>query len=278
MFKIGDFSRLSRISVKALRYYDEIGLLKPVKVDQFTSYRYYSADQLPKLNYIVALKNMGLSLDEVATLVNDNLTPTQMRDIFILKKAELKQRLKEEQQRLEQVEKLLRQIEKEGAMPDYQITIKQVAPQLVASIRDVLPGYGDIGHLYSEIFAYLSQKMIFKPSGPVMMIGHDGEYKESDVDIEAALPIDKEIPSSGRIKVYELPGVDQAACIIYRGRYEDIGQAYNALMAWIEANGYRIAGPDRELYFTDPIKVKDPSENVTEIQFPVKKETDIGGN
>ena len=96
MFKIGDFSKLSFATVKTLRYYDEIGLLKPVKVDRFTGYRYYSADQLPRLNYIIALKNMGLSLEEVATLVNNDLTPHQMRDIFILKKGELQQRVKEE--------------------------------------------------------------------------------------------------------------------------------------------------------------------------------------
>ena len=271
MFKIGDFSRLSRISVKALRYYDEIGLLKPVKVDQFTGYRYYSADQLPRLNYIVALKNMGLSLEEVATLIKNDLTPSQMRELFILKKGELQQRVSEEQRRLEQVEKLLKQIEKEGAMPDYQITIKKVEPQLIASIRDVLSTYGDIGQLYGEIFKYLGKKWVFKPAGPVMLICHDGEYKESDVDVEAVVPIGKKISGSDRVKVYELPGLEQAACTVYKGAYEGINEAYNALMAWIESNGYQITGPDRELYFTDPRKVKDPSENVTEIQFPVKK-------
>jgi effector-binding domain-containing protein len=271
MFKIGDFSTLSRISVKTLRYYDEIGLLKPVKVDQFTSYRYYSADQLPRLNYIVSLKNMGLSLEEVSTLISDDLTPSQMRDIFILKKEELRQRVKEEQRWLEQVEKLLKQIEKEGAMPDYQITIKRVEPQLIVSIRDVLPTYGNVGQLYGEIFKYLGKKLVFKPAGPVMLICHDGEYKESDVDAEAAVPISKNISGSDRVKVYELPGLEQAACTIYKGPYEGISEAYNALMAWIESNGYQITGPDRELYFTDPNEVTNPAENVTEIQFPVKK-------
>lgn len=271
MFKIGDFSRLSRITVKTLRYYDEIGLLKPVKVDQFTGYRYYSADQLPRLNYIIALKNMGLSLEEVTTLISNDLTPHQMRDIFILKKGELQQRLNEEQKRLEQVENLLKQIEKEGTMPDYQITIKKVEPQLIASIRDVLPTYGDVGQLYGEIFKYLGKKWVFKPAGPPMLICHDGEYKEADVDVEAAVPIGKNIQGSDRVKVYELPVMEQAACTIYKGPYEGISEAYNAIMSWIESHGYQITGPDRELYFTDPSKVKDPSENVTEIQFPVKK-------
>lgn len=173
MFKIGDFSRLSFVKVKTLHYYDEIGLLKPVRVDRFTGYRYYSADQLPRLNYIVALKNLGLSLEEIGTLVNNDLTPTQMRDVFILKKAELNQRVNEEQRRLEQVEKLLKQIEKEGTMPDYQITMKKVEPQLIASIREVLPTYGDVGPLYGEIYKYLAKKWVFKPAGPAMLICHD---------------------------------------------------------------------------------------------------------
>jgi effector-binding domain-containing protein len=271
MFRIGDFSTLSRISVKTLRYYDEIGLLKPVEVDRFTGYRYYSADQLPKLNYIRSLKDMGLSLEEVATFINNDLTPHQMRDIFILKKGELNQRLNEERRRLEQVEKLLMQIEKEGAMPDYQVTIKKVEPQLVASIRDILPTYGNVGPLYGEIFKYLGKKWVFKPAGPPMMLCHDGEYKERDVDVEIAVPIGKKISGSDRVKVYELPGIEQAACTVYKGAYEGIGEAYSAIMSWIEGNGYRITGPDREIYFTDPNKVKDPSENVTEIQFPVEK-------
>lgn len=273
MFKIGDFSRLSFVTVKTLHYYDEIGLLKPVKVDRFTGYRYYSADQLPRLNYIIALKNLGLSLEEIGTLVNNELKPSQMRDIFILKKAELRQRLAEEQRRLEQVEKLLEQIEKEDKMPDYQVTIKKVEPQLIASVRDTLPTYGDVGPLFGEIYKYLAKKWVFKPSSHAMMICHDDEYKEHDVDVEIAVPINKKIPESDRIKVYELPGMDEAACTIHKGPYDTISEAYNALMAWCEANGYQLSGPDRELFFTDPRKEKDPSKYVTEVQFPVTKAT-----
>ncbi|MFC2066882.1 MerR family transcriptional regulator [Chloroflexota bacterium] len=271
MFKIGDFSKLSFVTVKALRYYDEIGLLKPVKVDRFTGYRYYSADQLPRLNYIAALKNLGLSLEEIATMINHDLSPSQMRDIFILKKAELQQRLLEEQRRLEQVEKLLQQIEKEGKMPNYQVVIKKVEPQTIASIRAALPTYSDIGQLYGEIFGYLGSQGIAIPAGPTMFICYDAEYKEKDVDVEASVPIGETIPDSGRIKVYELPGMEQAACTIYKGPYENIGEAYSAIMAWTESNGYQITGPDRELYLTSPADTQDPSKYVTEIQFPITK-------
>jgi effector-binding domain-containing protein len=270
MFKIGDFSKLSFVTVKTLHYYDEIGLLKPVKVDRFTSYRYYSADQLPRLNYIIALKKLGLSLEEIATLINNDLTPTQMRDIFLLKKAELQQRVSEEQRRLEQVEKLLRQIEKEGTMPDYQVIIKKVEPQTFASIRTILPTYGHVGPLYEEVIGHLYSSG-GKFAGPTIFICHDPEYKEKDVDVEAGVPIVEAIPGTDRIKVYELPGLEQAACTIYKGPYEGIGEAYSALMSWIESNGYQIIGNDRELYLTSPADTQDPNEYVTEIQFPVKK-------
>ncbi|MFC1918342.1 MerR family transcriptional regulator [Chloroflexota bacterium] len=270
MFKIGDFSKLSLVTVKTLRYYDEIGLLKPVKVDRFTGYRYYSANQMLRLNYIVALKNLGLSLEEIATLNNNDLTPKQMRDIFILKKAELQQKVHEEQKRLEQVETLLRQIEKEGTMPEYQVITKKVAPQIFASIREVLPAYDHIGRLYEELINYIFSKG-GKFAGPTMYIGHDTEFKEKDVDVEAGIPLSASIPGTNRIKIYELPGMDEAATTIYKGAYEGIGKAYEALMAWIESNGCQITGPDRELYLTSPGDTSDPSQYVTEIQFPIAK-------
>ncbi len=270
MFKIGDFSRLSFVTIKALRYYDEIGLLKPVEVDRFTGYRYYSAVQLPRLNYIIALKDMGLSLNEIATLVNNDLTSTQIRDLFILKRAELQQRVNEERRRLERVEGLLQKIEKEGTMPDYQVVIKKVAPQLIASIREVLPTYGDLGRLYEALIPYIFSQG-GKPAGPTLFMSHDGEYKEKDVDVEAGMPIAAAIPASERVKVYELPGLEQAASTVYKGSYEGITEAYQAIMAWVESNGYRVTGPDREWYLVSPADTQDPAEYVTEIQFPVEK-------
>src|SRR5690349_13499337 len=115
MFKIGDFSKLSRVSVKTLRYYDELGLLKPAHVDHFTGYRYYSADQLPQLNRILALKDLGFSLE-----------PTQMREILLMKQIELRQRVQDDQARLIRVEARLRLIEQEDTMPTYDVVLKRI--------------------------------------------------------------------------------------------------------------------------------------------------------
>ncbi len=268
MFKIGDFSRLTFVTVKTLRYYDEIGLLKPVSVDRFTGYRYYSADQIPRLNYIVALKNLGLSLEEISTFISDCLTPAQMRDIFILKQAELRRRVDEEKRRLEQVEKLLVQIEQNGKMPDHQVVIKKIEPQLIASIRAVIPTYGDLGQLYQELMQHVFSNG-GRPAGPTLYICHDPEFKEANPDIEAGIPLATSIPAGGRVKVYELLGIDEAASIVYKGPYENISEAYNFIMNWVEENGYRITGPDREYYLTSPYDTQNPAEYVTEIQFPV---------
>lgn len=226
---------------------------------------------MPRLNYITALKNLGLSLEEVAKLINNDLPITKIKEIFISKQAELQQRVNEERNRLELVEKLLQKIEKEGAMPDYQVVIKKVEPQTIASIRAVLPSYGDIGQLYAEIFGYLGSQGITIPAGPTIFICYDPEYKEKDVDVEAGVPISKDIPSAGRVSIYKLPGMEEAACTIYKGPYENIGEAYSAIMSWAESNGYQITGPDRELYLTSPADTNDPNQYVTEIQFPVNK-------
>jgi effector-binding domain-containing protein len=272
LFKIGDFSRLSFVTIKTLRYYDEIGLLKPVRVDKFTGYRYYAPEQLTQLNYIMALKDLGLSLDEIAVFVKDNLTPVQLRDIFILKKAELQQRVTEEQRRLDQVERLLKRIEQEGSMPNYQMQIKKLEPLLVAGIRQVIPTYADCGPMFVEVYRYLASQGA-QPVGPLAFLMYDTEYKERDVDVEVAVPVSKKIAGSGRVKVYELPGIDQAVTTLHKGPYHGVTEAYTAIMSWCEANQYELYTPSREIYLTDPNTEKDPANNITEVQFPVRKGT-----
>jgi effector-binding domain-containing protein len=270
MLKIGDFSKLSRVTIKALRYYDELGLLKPVKVDQFTGYRYYSTSQLMQLYRIIAMKDMGLSLEEIARLLKDDISISHILDLLYIKQGEIKQRLEEESERLTRVEEWLKQVEKEGKMPDYEIVIKKVPPQKVVSIRKIMPNYGATGQLFGKLGPFVFQagaQMI----GPPLFICHDEEFKDKDVDIEVAFPIGKDVPSKGDFKCHELPGYNQMATTVHKGSYDTIPPAYTALMRWVEANGYQIIGPSREVYFTDPSSNTPPSEYVTEVQFPVAK-------
>ena len=285
MFKIGEFSKLSQVTVKTLRYYDELGLLKPAEVDRFTGYRYYSADQLPRLNRILALKDLGLSLAQVARLLDGGLPPAQILGMLLLKQAELQQRVQEERARLARVEARLRKIEREGTtMPTYDVVLKNVEPQTVVAIRDTIPTYSDQGPLWTELAAYLEQHGA-KAAGPSLTIYYDTEYRERDVDVEVATPVSASLPGTERVTVRGLPGAKQMACVVHHGSYDTLGQAYNALFAWIEANGYRIVGPNREVYlrcpdndYADPDAVgyagytaDAPAEYVTEVQFPVAK-------
>jgi effector-binding domain-containing protein len=271
MFKIGDFSKLSQVSVKTLRYYDEIGLLKPVEIDRFTGYRSYAASQLSRLNRILALKDLGLSLDQIARMLQDDLPPAQLRGMLKLKRAEIQRSIEEEEARLARVAALLSQMEQEESMSNYDVVIKRIAPQRVASRRGIIPTFNQQGELWGELEAYLAQNKV-TPAGPCLTLYHDTEYKDHDVDAEVCEPIAAALPGNERIRVYDLPAVETMACTVHHGPFNALSQAYNELMKWIEANGYRICGPDREIYVQtgDPVRQDDPSY-VTEIQIPVEK-------
>jgi effector-binding domain-containing protein len=271
MIRIGDFSRLSRVSIKTLRYYDEMGLFKPIEVDRFTGYRYYSASQLPRLNRILALRDLGLSLEQIAQVLDEGVSPEQLRGMLRLKRAELQQHIADEQERLARVEARLNTIELEDTMPDYDVVIKQIELQLVAGARDTLSSYPEIGRLFDEVYGYLARHGVSGPGLIGAAIWHDDEFKTRDIDGEAAVFLKKSLPESERVKIYKLPGATMAS-VIHKGAFNKFSQAYEAVLHWGEANGYKIAGPNREvyLYCTQPVRQDDDSY-VTEIQFPVEK-------
>ncbi len=272
MIRIGDFSKLSRVSVKALRLYDEMGLLKPVEVDRFTGYRYYEFDQLPRLYRILALKDLGFSLEEIGRLLEAELSAEQMRGMLKLRRSEIRQRVEEEAARLERVELWLRQIEQEDSVARYDVVIKKIEPYKVASVRGVVPTPPDQRSLWDELMRYLQQKDA-RMKGPPMALYHDSEFKERDWDIEVVMPLETEVAPSQRVNVYALPGVEKMACVVHTGPFATIGEAYDTLARWIDQNGYQIVGPGRELNLRLPDKpgdLHDPN-TVNELQYPVEK-------
>ena len=272
MIRIGDFSKLSRVSIKTLRFYDEMELLKPVDVDRFTGYRYYEFDQLPRLYRILALKELGFSLEEIGHLLEGNLSAEQMRGMLKLRQAEIRQRVEEEAGRLERVELWLREIEQEDSVSKYDVVIKKIEPTRVASVRGVVPTPPDQRSLWDELMGYLHQKNA-RMIGPPMALYHDPEFKERDWDIEVVMPIGNGLESGQSVQVYDLPGAEKMACVVHTGPFATIGEAYDAVAKWIDQNGYHIVGPGRELNLRLPDKPGDQNDpnTVNEIQFPVEK-------
>jgi DNA-binding transcriptional MerR regulator len=270
MFKIGDFSKLSQVSVKTLRYYDEIGLLRPSEIDRFTGYRYYTASQLSRLNRILLLKDLGLSLDQIGRLLESDLPPAQLRGMLKLRQAEIERSIEEEEARLARVAALLTHIEQENVnMSKYDVVIKKVAPVRIASIRDVVANYSAQGELWGELGTYLAQHNV-KAVAPCLTIDHNDSYKERDVDLEVCEVIDAALPTTDRVKVRDLPAVEQMACTVHHGPFPQLNQGYQALGQWAETNGYRFVGPSREVYL-QVSEIGDDSTNVAEIQIPVDK-------
>lgn len=270
MIRIGDFSKISRISVKTLRYYDEMGLLKPVEVDAYTGYRLYEYSQLSRLNRILALKDLGFSLEEIGRLLDDALSAEQIRGMLKLRETEARQRVQEEAERLKRVEARLRQIEQETIMSKYDVVIKSVGAMKVASVRDVVPTPPEQGRLWNELEGYLAMNHV-RASAPCLSLYHDDEYKERDWDIEVCEPIAADVSESARVKVRELPAVATMACTIHHGPFTALSEAYDALMKWINENGYEVTGPAREVYIREAKNgSQDDPNTVTEVQFPVR--------
>ncbi|MCP4164849.1 MAG: MerR family transcriptional regulator [Chloroflexi bacterium] len=269
MFKIGQFSKLSQVSVKTLRYYDDIGLLPSAEVDRFSGYRYYTAEQLLRLNRIRALKHLGLSLDQIRQILDAGLSSTELRGMLRLKQAEVEKQLVAQQSQLQQLDTWLSQIELEGSMPTYEFIIKEVPQLRIASVRHTIPNYAAQGPLWEELETYLEEQHI-KRLAPCFVIDHNDEFKEKDVDIEACEVVDWPTGDYGKVQVRELPAATVVS-MIHKGPYTSLVEAYGALMAWIANSSYRICGPNREIYIRNPSEDIDPSDYVTELQFPVQK-------
>jgi len=275
VLKISDFSRLSLVSVKALRYYDELGLLKPARVDECTGYRYYSASQLTRLNRILVMKDLGLDLSQIALLLNKEPAPDQIWGMLQLKQVELRQQLEEGQARLARIGAWLHAFEQEATLPAYDVVLKSVAPLWVAQQCGIAPKLGQLelgrtlSRLFGEVKGYLNQQGATRV-GLGITLYYDTEYRERDIHVGACLAFEGKLEDGEQVKVVELPAVETMASVIHHGSFSALHQAYNALLTWVEANGYHISGPNRELGLEyEP--GGDESTFVTELQFPVEK-------
>ena len=283
MFRISDFSRFTRVSVKMLRHYDAIGLLRPARIDAESGYRYYSADQLPRLNRIILLKDLGFSLEEIARLLDGDPSAEEMKGILRLRQAEIERVIEAEQTRLAQLKARLHAIEQERR-PLYDVILRAVPDQWMASLRSVVPMLGQpVANLFDEVEAFAAAKGIRAAASPLMLF-HDLDYRETDLDVEVAVPVSGPLEGDQpgeRVQVCQIPGCATMACAVYTGSYERTAEVFTALLIWMEANHRAAAGPLREVYLrfgADHAKslhlpqaflAEDPALFVTEIQLPV---------
>ncbi len=273
MFRIGDFSRITYVPITQLRYYDEIGLFKPAHIDADSGYRYYSAEQIPRLNRILALRDLGLSLEQVARLLDDQITSEEIRGMLMLRKAQIEQSLRDEITRLNQVEVRLAQIEQEGAPYPIDVVLKSLPPQTVIARREVLKSYDPVIATMQRALRLLPDTRRF--SGVPLSVMYSPEYSADSYDLLYGFVTHSgspppEFSQQLGMSIRELPGVEQTATAVFTASWSNVGLGYQLIASWIESHGYTLAGPVRELYLHLEADTDLPS-NVTEFQFPVRQ-------
>jgi len=268
MFRIGEFSKMGKTTIKALRYYDEIGLLKPESTDKFTSYRLYTTEQLVTLHRIQALRQVGLSVDEIKLIFSGH----DIVHILQKRKAELISELAEGTHQLSRIEFIL-QGEGEKNLMNYSATIKDLPGCFVYSTKMTLPSYD----AYFEVIPAIGEKVSkqypgLKCATPeyCFVVYLDGEYKEKEVSIEFCEAVDKAWPDFDDI-VFKEMNPATVVSVLHKGPYSEISNAYAYIFKWIDENGYAATDNPRESYIDGIWNKESDADWLTELQIPVDR-------
>jgi DNA-binding transcriptional MerR regulator len=261
MLKIGAFSRKGRVSIKALRHYEAIGLLRPAHVDAATGYRYYEPRQLDDLHRLMVLRALGLPLERIRALLQDDPPPELMRRLLAERRAALARRLEAEQAQLAAIEARIRHIE--SREPCYDVVVRDIPSAFVASLRRVVPDYGALDSLFDEIGRALPAQACITGHGAVW---HHCAPRERRIDCEALVLLERPVTTPRSLQVYRLPAC-RAACIVHPSNEDAFAPASAAARAAVARQPFEIAGPMRERYFSS---AGDARFDLTEIQFPLR--------
>ena len=271
MFTIGDFARLGRVSVRMLRHYDAIGLLRPAHVDPASGYRSYEAGQLAQLNRVVALKDLGFALEQVRVMLDEHVSVEQVRGMLALRQAELESALAADAQRLTRVEARLQIIESEEQVPTNEVVVKRIAATRVVELTDTSASFRpeDIGPVVYPLCAELGRRLAgagVAPAGRLTCYYEKSPDGEDKVIVHAAVPVAAVHGDLNGLTATDLPAAEGAATLVHRGAMDSVMASWQALGRWIDANGYRSTGYPREVYLECP---EDPDKWVTELQEPI---------
>ena len=284
MIKIGDFSKLAHVSVKTLHHYGKLGLLQPAHVDRYTGYRYYTLEQLPQLNRILALKELGFSLEQITQLLDEELSLDEMRGMLRLKQMELAHQIEAEQTRFASVERRLLQLAHDGRPPNREIALKEVPAQTALTARVVAASEDAILPARESLQAMLHkhlERARLKPATPWFALVEEGPYAENDVEVELAIGVQLHQNQrqgdwgSSPVQLKELPEVNRMASVIHEGGNTTLSSAYTQLYAWTQAHGYQVDGAYREIYLPETgVSTQPPTHldvGFTELQCPVQR-------
>jgi len=271
MFSIGEFARHGRVSVRMLRHYDAIGLLRPASVDAASGYRFYEASQLAELNRIIALKDLGFTLQQVQAILDDQVSPAELRGMLKLRRAEIHDQIEAETSRLARVEARLLSIEEDGRVPADGVVVKRLGPLMVGELTGTAAGWEPeaitpvIRPLYTDLFCRLASDAV-TAAGPAIAYYEDAPGGEGAIVVHAAVPLVAGSAGDRGFNVVELAEIERAAAIIHHGSMDDVLSTGQALARWIDANGYQSVGYPREITLEwSP----DPDQWVTELQQPI---------
>jgi len=278
MFSIGEFSQIARVTPRQLRHYEELGLLKPERIDPETGYRFYSALQLPRLNRIIALKDLGLTLTQILRLLDEHITAEEIRGMLMLRKAQIEQTLREELDRVQSIEARLSQIEQQGLLTD-DVILKAMPARAFLSLRQVVASKEEGLALMTQLHHFLPQQAGRSAIGQFALRLLSESFQEENVEVEMGFLLNRDVLETvalpnGRVMTrHILPAVETMATTICIG-IADHTRGYGTLGTWMEQNHFQLAGPGWEV-FIEPFQSAKLDQAVIEIQLPVTRSGDV---
>lgn len=274
MLKIGDFSTLSRISIHMLRYYNEIGLLIPHYIDEFTGYRYYSEEQLPVANKIQALKDMGLSLAMIKNILVEYDDTEQLKKYLMLQTSQKKEEIAAMQKQLLLLETTIRNIDRGSSLTNNSITLKEIPKRNVVSFRDTIPSYDQEGILWRSLASETAfQNIQYATPSYDIAIFHDEGYMEHGIDVEVQRSVVGAYQDTAKVHFKTVEPII-AATLTFKGTYDWLREANEAIANWISNNNYEFDKPMFNIYHVSPETEQIPENMITEVCFPIRNKNE----
>jgi DNA-binding transcriptional MerR regulator len=275
MFQIGEFSRLVRVSPRMLRHYEKCGLIYPARVDAFTGYRQYAAEQIALLSRITELRDVGFSIDEIGDILGHFGDGEYLLARLEGRRLTAEASIEAEREKLGKLSRLRdRLTKKENVTMAYEVILKELPAVPALTLRETISDYSKEGELWGRLSKFMAAHGVACPDGEIggYSIYWDDDYKETDEDVEIAVPVAALGKSEGGFTYRTLEAIPLAATLRWQGPYDGGYQATTEkLAAWMEANGYAFAGPVRGCSIHTPADQSDPNNYLTELQIPVRK-------